>query len=84
MKNPNMKKKATIPKTLNSSNIEDLCEELLKKRPNRRKIADLMKEEGMSFSKDPLLQMGMVLEGLNQVIDPEKKKGPPSDETNSL
>lgn len=48
--------------------IEILCKELLKKKPNQKLVKSLMKEQGIPFTKDPLLQLSSVLELLDHDI----------------
>lgn len=72
------------PKDKESESISVLCEELLKKRPNRKLVESLMKDQGIPFQKDPILQLGAVLESLNQSGESVKTKGHPSDETSAL
>lgn len=68
------KVKAKLSAKSHRSGITELCEELLKKRPNKKLVESLMRDHGIPFEKDPLLQIGAVLENLNE-------KGNPNDES---
>lgn len=44
-----------------TANLEVLINELLKERPNKEKIKDLMNKSGLKYSTDPIEQMSSVL-----------------------
>ena len=46
--------------------MEVLCEELLKEKPDKKKIKGLMFDEGIKFEEDSLLQLSTVLNRLDQ------------------
>jgi|GEM_PF-4706060 len=66
------------------SEINQLCKELLKKRPNQKKVRSLMKDQGLIEHQDPLLQLGAALELLDHQFVEEVPKGNPSDEAGVL
>ena len=44
-----------------AANLQNLIEELLKERPNKEKIKDLMNQSGLKYTSDPIEQMSTVL-----------------------
>ena len=64
--------------------IAVLCKELLKKKPNQKLVKSLMKEQGIPFQKDPLLQLSAVLELLDHSFVDGPQKGRASDEAGVL
>ena len=48
-----------------SSNVNNLCNELLKSKPDSKKLKHLMKGNGLSYKSDSLSQLVSVLDHLN-------------------
>lgn len=48
-----------------SEKYVELVEELVKNQPNQKKIKDLMELNGLTYSKDPITQMSLVLDAIN-------------------
>jgi hypothetical protein len=48
------------------NNLEALCEELLRSRPNQEKVRQLMTEVEIQYTSDPIQQLASVLELMDQ------------------
>lgn len=44
-----------------AANLQNLIAELLKERPNKEKIKELMNQSGLKYTSDPIEQMSTVL-----------------------
>lgn len=49
------------------SELEILVDELMRSKPDQKKVKDLMLSQGLEYAKDPIQQMSRVLEVMNRV-----------------
>lgn len=50
-----------------------LVEELMKENPNQKLVRQLMVKSGLPYSKDPIHQMGQILESIDKQISKTKE-----------
>jgi hypothetical protein len=63
-----------------SQSLEALCEELLRTKPNQEKVRQLMTDNEIQYTSDPIQQLATVLQRMDQT----KSKTKQSDRTAEL
>lgn len=54
--------------------LEKLVDELMKQQPNKQMVKKLSVKLGMDYSVDPLVQMNIVLQSMNNVYLPQQRR----------